>query len=125
GQLRLLCGKARKLATASGRMIVDRRNRTIGGIDADRIAGLRAREAAAYEKARPISKQAMGNGAAGYLGGVPMHWMRDWPMPFPFVVDKAKGATITDVDGNELADFCFGDTGSMFGHSPKPVARAI
>ena len=32
---------------------------------------------------------------------------------------------ITDVDGNTLDDFCLGDTGSMFGHSPKPVARAI
>ena len=29
------------------------------------------------------------------------------------------------MDGNRLADFCLGDTGSMFGHSPPPVARAI
>ncbi len=104
---------------------MDRQNRTIGGIGAERIAALREREATVYEKARPNSKKAMAGGAEGYLGGVPMHWMRDWPMPFPFVVEKAKGATITDIDGNELADFCLGDTGSMFGHSPKPVARAI
>ena len=38
---------------------------------------------------------------------------------------SAKGATITDIDGNQLDDFCLGDTGSMFGHSPPPVARAI
>jgi len=104
---------------------VDRQNRTIGGIDAERIAAMREREAAVYDKARPNSKRAMAHGAEGYLGGVPMHWMRDWPMPFPFVVEKAKRATITDIDGNRLADFCLGDTGSMFGHSPKPVARAI
>ena len=67
----------------------------------------------------------MARGADGYLAGVPMHWMRDWPMPFPFVVDRARRATITDIDGIELADFCLGDTGAMFGHSPKPVARAI
>ena len=54
-----------------------------------------------------------------------MHWMNDWPTPFPIVVDSAKGATITDIDGNRLDDFCLGDTGSMFGHSPPAVARAI
>ena len=25
----------------------------------------------------------------------------------------------------EIDDFCLGDTGSMFGHSPAPVAKAI
>ncbi|RWG08757.1 MAG: aspartate aminotransferase family protein, partial [Mesorhizobium sp.] len=53
------------------------------------------------------------------------HWMTDWPTPFPILVDSAKGATITDVDGNKLDDFCLGDTGSMLGHSPPAVARAI
>ena len=54
-----------------------------------------------------------------------MHWMRDWPMPFPIVVERAKGATITDIDGNQLDDFCLGDTGSMFGHSPVVVSKAV
>jgi len=54
-----------------------------------------------------------------------MHWMRDWSMPYPFVVHSARGALLTDVDGNEYADFCLGDTGSMFGHSPPPVAEAV
>ena len=97
----------------------------IGGIAVERIGEVMAREAARYASDRPASLAAMENGAEGYLGGVPMHWMRDWPMPFPFVVDKAKGATITDIDGHVLADFCLGDTGSMFGHSPGPVAKAI
>lgn len=96
-----------------------------GGIAPERIAQFRAREAETYAAARPASRRALEDGAPFYLGGVPMHWMRDWPMPFPFVVEQAKGATLTDIDGNELADFCLGDTGSMFGHSPKPVARAI
>ena len=59
------------------------------------------------------------------MSGVPMHWMLDWPMPFPMLVEKATGARIEDLDGNRLDDFCLGDTGSMFGHSPKPVAKAI
>ena len=86
---------------------------------------MRTREAAAFRAARPRSEAAIGNGAPGYFGGVPMHWMRDWPTPFPIVVERARGATIADIDGNVLADFCLGDTGSMFGHSPVPVATAI
>jgi glutamate-1-semialdehyde 2,1-aminomutase len=66
-----------------------------------------------------------GNGLSGYLRGVPLHWMIDWPMPFPFLVEKASGARIKDIDCKALDDFCLGDTGSMFGHSPPPVARAI
>lgn len=107
---------------------MDQRSETesaIGGVARERIAAFHAREAKIYGKARPKSKKAMARGARGYLAGVPMHWMRDWPMPFAFVVDKAKDATIADIDGNVLADFCLGDTGSMFGHSPAPVAKAI
>lgn len=95
------------------------------GVDPDRIAEFRAREAERYRLARRKSETAIGSGIPGYFGGVPMHWMRDWPMPFPIVVDKAKGAVIVDVDDNRLDDFCFGDTGSMFGHSPLPVSKAI
>ena len=46
-------------------------------------------------------------------------------MPFPMLVEEAKGARLTDIDGVKFDDFCLGDTGSMFGHSPKPVAKAI
>ncbi|HRE18180.1 MAG TPA: hypothetical protein PLW86_14110, partial [Rhodocyclaceae bacterium] len=47
------------------------------------------------------------------------------PMPFPFLVETASGASITDIDGHELDDFCLGDTGSMFGHSPPVVMQAL
>lgn len=96
-----------------------------GGIPATRIAGLRETETAAFRAARPKSMARIGNGIEGFFGGVPMHWMKDWPTPFPILVERAKGARITDIDGNRLDDFCLGDTGSMFGHSPAPVARAI
>lgn len=96
-----------------------------GGISLTRIAKLRAAEGVAFGNARPKSQAAFGKGIAGFFGGVPMHWMNDWPTPFPIMVDSAKGATILDMDGNRLDDFCLGDTGSMFGHSPPPVARAI
>ena len=104
---------------------IDGSKGSIGGISAARIAALREAEAAIFGKARPKSQVKVGNGLPGFFGGVPMHWMNDWPTPFPILVDGARGATITDIDGNRLDDFCLGDTGSMFGHSPPPVARAI
>jgi glutamate-1-semialdehyde 2,1-aminomutase len=95
---------------------------TLAGIDTKRLARIAAREAKRYASGRPRSAAAKGD---GWLNAVPMHWMQDWPMPFPMVVAKARGATLTCVDGFTLDDFCLGDTGSMFGHSPTPIARAI
>ncbi len=97
----------------------------IAGVSPDRIAALRVREAARFAASRPKTRAALQAGAGAYLSDVPMHWMRDWSMPFPLVIDRAKGARISDIDGYGLDDFCLGDTGSMFGHSPDPVAKAI
>jgi glutamate-1-semialdehyde 2,1-aminomutase len=98
---------------------------TQGGVPLDRIAAVFESERAEYVQKHPRSLQRTGSGIAGFYDGVPMHWMRDWPMPFPFLVEEAHGAVLRDIDGNEYADFCLGDTGSMFGHSPAPVAEAI
>lgn len=98
---------------------------TFAGLSARRLAEFARAEAAAYAQARPRTRAALLAGAAPWLNAVPMHWMRDWPMPFPILVDRARGARLTDIDGITLDDFCLGDTGSMFGHSPPPVARAI
>ena len=82
-------------------------------------------ESRRFAAARPRSQAAQQQRARGFYAGVPLHWMLDWPMPFPLIVASAQGAVLTDIDGIELADFCFGDTGAMFGHSPKPVVAAI
>ncbi len=97
----------------------------IAGVRRDRLETLAAREARRFAVSRPKTRAALTAGADVWLGGVPMHWMKDWPMPFSMLVTKAKGARITDLDGYEIDDFCLGDTGSMFGHSPKPVEKAI
>lgn len=60
-----------------------------------------------------------------FLFGVPMHWMADTPAPFPLFVDAAQGARLVDADGHQIIDFCLGDTGAMFGHSPAPIARTL
>ena len=98
---------------------------TLGGIPLQRIAAIFAAERESYVSLHPRSLALAGRGIAGFYQGVPMHWMRDWSMPYPFLVESARGALLRDVDGNEYADFCLGDTGSMFGHSPPPVVEAI
>ena len=60
-----------------------------------------------------------------FLYGVPMHWMNDWGTPAPLFVESASGAHFTCADGIDYSDFCLGDTGAMFGHSPPAVAKAI
>jgi glutamate-1-semialdehyde 2,1-aminomutase len=97
----------------------------VAGLDRARLAAFRNAEAARYAAARPRSAAAAAAAAAHWLDAVPMHWMRDWPLPFPPVADRARGARLTCIDGITLDDFCLGDTGSMFGHSPPPVARAL
>jgi glutamate-1-semialdehyde 2,1-aminomutase len=98
---------------------------TLGGIPLQRIAEVFEAERASYVSLHPRSLALAGHGIAGFYQGVPMHWMRDWSMPYPFLVESAHGAVLHDVDGNEYADFCLGDTGAMFGHSPPPVVEAI
>ena len=97
----------------------------IAGIRRIRLEALATREARRFAATRPKARAALAKGAAAYLEGVPLHWMKDWPMPHLPVVTRASGARIEDVDGYQIDDFCLGDTGSMFGHSPAPVARAI
>ncbi len=82
-------------------------------------------EAVLYEQRRARSKAMFDDRGTGFYQQVPQHWMRDWPMPFPFAVSGATGSTLTDIDGNKLVDFCLGDTGAMFGHSPQPIIDAL
>ncbi len=96
-----------------------------GGVSLQRAAAVFEQEQRQYIATHQRSLARTGHGIAGFYDGVPMHWMRDWSMPFPFLVESAHGATLRDIDGHEYADFCLGDTGSMFGHSPAPVAEAI
>lgn len=89
------------------------------------LEALHARETARYVAANPESARLAERAGAHWFAGAPLHWMRDWPLPFPLFVREAEGAAFTDVDGHRYADFCLGDTGAMFGHSPPPVAAAL
>lgn len=90
-----------------------------------RAGALIAAERTRFAERHPRSRQMAAEAGAHFPGGVPLHWMLDWETPFPLFVREAKGSTVTDVDGHAYSDFCLGDTGAMFGHSPAPVAKAI
>jgi glutamate-1-semialdehyde 2,1-aminomutase len=60
-----------------------------------------------------------------YLFGMPMHWMQDWPNAHGLFIQSAEHAQLTCVDQLSYADFCLGDTGAMFGHSPTTVAQVL
>lgn len=89
------------------------------------IAAMIASEKERYINANPKSLALAERAKNHWHRGVPFHWMLDWGTPFPLYVDKAQGAELWDADGHHYDDFCLGDTGSMFGHSPAPVADAI
>ena len=94
-------------------------------IASQRIAALQQAERERFIATHPRSVAQAEAARAHYLFGVPLHWMRDWPTPATLAVHSAQGITLTCADGHRYADFCLGDTGAMFGHSPAPLAHAI
>jgi len=99
--------------------------RSVPGIASAQIDSMLKRERDRFLQANPTSAKLAEQAKPHWHNGVPFHWMLDWSTPFPLYAKEAKGATLTDVDGHAYDDFCLGDTGSMFGHSPEPVVRAI
>lgn len=97
----------------------------MSGIAVSKITAFKKSQDMIYASRRAKTSAKLADNATSFLSNVPMHWMLDWPMPFPMLVDKATGASLVDIDGNVLDDFCLGDTGSMFGHAPKAISKAI
>lgn len=94
-------------------------------ISSSAIDAMIANERHRFIGANLRSAQLARESARHWHRGVPFHWMLDWGTPFPLFAERAQGAKLWDVDGHRYDDFCLGDTGSMFGHSPEPVAQAI
>ena len=95
------------------------------GIAESAVASLAAGERQRFLDRHPRCAELAARARHALFGGVPMHWMSDWSTPLPLFVASAAGARFRDVDGHEYLDFCLGDTGSMFGHSPAPIAAAL
>lgn len=94
-------------------------------IDRSRVKTLMQRETRQFLRSHKKSKDLFERGKRSLLAGVPMNWMVRWAGPYPVFVREGRGTFIVDVDGNKYLDLCLGDTGSMFGHSPKAVVDAV
>ncbi len=97
----------------------------MAAVERARVQKILEREQERFTKDHPKSKALFERAKASLLAGVPMNWMIAWAGSFPIFVKEGKGAHVTDVDGQRYVDLCLGDTGSMFGHSPKPVVDAV
>jgi glutamate-1-semialdehyde 2,1-aminomutase len=86
-----------------------------------RIRELIEREKESFARSHPRSRELYVRAGDSLFGGVPMSWMMKWAGGFPVFAERAEGSTVFDVDGNEYADFCLGDTGAMTGHAPPAV----
>ncbi|MEQ1685000.1 MAG: aspartate aminotransferase family protein [Burkholderiaceae bacterium] len=106
-------------------MHIDPLLRSHRGIAPARAKALLQQERTAFVERNPRSRALAERASRHLLFGVPLHWMNDWGTPFALQVAQAVGARLSDADAHTLADFCLGDTGAMFGHSPAPVARAL
>lgn len=78
---------------------------------------------AAYRRDRPLSA-AMHDRAVTVMPGGNTRSVLHFD-PFPFRVASAKEATVVDIDGHELVDYCGNYTAGLLGHSPVGVKAAI
>ncbi|MGA2462557.1 MAG: aspartate aminotransferase family protein [Candidatus Bathyarchaeia archaeon] len=93
-------------------------------IDRTRATTIIQREEKRFIITHPKSRRMFERARKSMIGGVPMNWMIEWPGRFPIFAKAGVGSKITDVDGHTYVDFCLGDTGAMFGHSPKATVDA-
>ena len=90
-----------------------------------RLAPLFAAEAERFTLAHPRAAALATRAGESLLGGVPMSWMQRWASPVPPYAVSARGAQITDADGQVYLDFALGDTAAMAGHAPAALVRAM
>jgi glutamate-1-semialdehyde 2,1-aminomutase len=96
-----------------------------GSIDRERLGELLAVERERFAAAHSRSRELFDEARDSLLAGVPMSWMAKWAGGHPVYLDRARGARLRDVDGNEYVDLCLGDTGAMAGHSPAATVTAV
>ncbi|MEQ9394385.1 aspartate aminotransferase family protein [Haliea sp.] len=95
------------------------------GVDPCRIEALLSREIDRFMQEHPRSGELHAKTKEHFIHGVPLHWMSQWPGPYPIFVERAQGTSLLDVDGNKYVDFCLGDSGAFFGHANPGVSAAI
>ncbi len=93
-------------------------------IEYTKVKRIMAREKNTFSELHPKSKKLFERAKKALIGGVPMHWMIQWPGSFPLFAKEGNGSKVFDVDGHTYVDFCLGDSGAMFGHSPPATVNA-
>jgi len=91
----------------------------------EQLKRLKAREDERFIERTTKSKEAYDKAQEMLLNGVPSPWMGDWGTKHPIFLSTASGNRLTDIDGNQYIDFCLGDTGAMFGHSPEDTVEIV
>jgi glutamate-1-semialdehyde 2,1-aminomutase len=94
-------------------------------LDRALLTSLLERELDAFRARTPRSRELYERARGALVGGVPMPWMMGWAGGYPTFGERAEGARIVDVDGNEYVDLALGDTGAMAGHAPAATVEAI
>lgn len=76
-----------------------------------------------YEERHPKSKGAHTRAQQVLVDGI-SHGARLFK-PYPFRVTAAHGATVTDIDGNEIIDFWQGHYANILGHNPAVIRETL
>jgi glutamate-1-semialdehyde 2,1-aminomutase len=93
-------------------------------IRAGRVAELKSREDAQFQRTHPKSRAMLERARRSMPHGVPMSWMTELYGHPPMFVAEAVGIAFTDIDGNHYKDFSLGITAAFCGHNPAPVVAA-
>ena len=99
--------------------------RVVGHIDRDRLARVRAREQAAFDRRTERSAELTARARRHMPDGVPMAWMAGLYDHGPLYVAHGDGCRFTDVDGNAYVDFNQADLSATCGFAPPAVLDAI
>ncbi len=94
-------------------------------IDRDRLAAIRAREHAEFDRRTQRSAELVEHARRHLPDGVPMAWMAGLYDHRPLYVAHGDGCRFTDVDGNGYVDFNQADLSATCGFAPPAVLDAI
>jgi glutamate-1-semialdehyde aminotransferase len=97
----------------------------VSAIDRERLADVRAREEAEFDRRTPRSGELGERARRSMPDGVPMAWMASLYEHRPLFVARGAGCRFTDVDGNSYVDFNQADLSATCGFAPPAVLDAI
>ena len=89
----------------------------VSQISRERIRSLRARETERFAELRPHAARLLERAKASMPNGVPVSWMATLYEHPPIVVERGKGGSFTDIDGNRYLDFNLADTSMFTGYA--------